>query len=88
MATNSAAWLPSAKAHPFEVKEAPFPQPADDEVVVKNHAVAINPIDWKLQREAIFPLKYPTVLGCDVAGEIVEVGSSVTNVKKGDRVTA
>lgn len=88
MSTNTAAWLPSEKVHPFELKEAPFPKPATDEVVVKNHAVAINPVDWKLQREAIFPLKYPTVLGCDIAGEVVDVGSDVTNVKNGDRVAA
>ena len=88
MASNTAAWLPSAKVYPFEVKEAPMPKPGADEVVIRNYATAINPIDWKLQREAIFPLKYPTILGCDVAGEVIEVGSDVANVKKGDRVTA
>ena len=88
MATNTAAWITSPKAHPFDVKEAQFPKPADDEVVVKVHAVAINPVDWKLQRNAMFPLNYPTILGHDVAGVVFEVGSKVSNVKKGERVTA
>lgn len=34
----------------------------------------------------MFEQPYPNVMGCDVAGEIVEVGSSVTKFKKGDRV--
>ena len=86
--SNTGAWLVEAKKYPLEVKEAPYPKPSSDEVVIKNHAVAINPVDWKLQQQAMFPLPYPTIIGCDVAGEVVEVGSSVSNVKKGDRVAA
>ena len=88
MPSNTAAWLVAEKKHPFEVKDAPYPKPTVDEIVVKSHALAINPVDWKIQRENIFPLTFPTILGCDVAGEVVEVGSNVTNVKKGDRVAA
>ncbi|KAL9053149.1 MAG: hypothetical protein Q9162_004946 [Coniocarpon cinnabarinum] len=88
MTTNTAAWLEREKAHPFTVKEAPYPNPTPEEVVVKSFAAAVNQIDWKLQRYAYFPLKYPTILGVDVAGEVVEVGSAVTNLKKGDRVAA
>lgn len=36
----------------------------------------------------MFLQQWPNVLGCDVAGEIVEVGSNVKNLKQGDRVTA
>lgn len=43
MTSNSAAWI-EAKAHPFKVYEAPMPKPGPDEVVVKNGAVAINPV--------------------------------------------
>ncbi|KAL9081887.1 MAG: hypothetical protein Q9159_006937 [Coniocarpon cinnabarinum] len=88
MTTNTAAWLEREKAHPFTVKEAPYPNPTPEEVVVKSFAAAVNQIDWKLQRYAYFPLKYPTIIGVDVAGEVVEVGSAVTNLKKGDRVAA
>lgn len=88
MTTNTAAWLTAEKQHPFEVKEAPYPELTAEEVIIKNHAVAINPVDWKIQRMGIFSPQYPTILGTDVAGEVVEVGSSVKNVKKGDRVTA
>ncbi|KAJ6443312.1 zinc-binding oxidoreductase CipB [Purpureocillium lavendulum] len=83
---NAAAYLNAAKAHPFEVKPAPAWTPGDSEILVKNHVVAINPVDGNLQYMAFFPLKYPTILGQDVAGEVVQVGPGVTRFKVGDRV--
>lgn len=61
----------------------------DDEVLVKTCATALNRADL-LQRQG----KYPSPAGCpewmglEIAGIIVEVGSKVTNWKKGDRVCA
>lgn len=86
MPSNSAAWLVSKQANPLEVKEAPYPTPQPDEVVVRVRAVAINPVDWLVQDHAPFPLQYPAVIGEDAAGEVVEVGDSVKTLKKGDRV--
>ncbi|KIX00978.1 uncharacterized protein Z518_10044 [Rhinocladiella mackenziei CBS 650.93] len=86
MASNTAAWITAAKARPFEVKLAPLGTPGENQILVKNHAIAINPIDGKLQETAMYPLNYPTILGQDVAGEVVSVGPHVTRFKKGDRV--
>ncbi|RAR00653.1 GroES-like protein [Stemphylium lycopersici] len=83
--SNQAAWIPEAKGK-LEVKEAPMPKAGKGEVVIKNHAVAVNPVDWKIQDYGIFLQKYPNVCGTDVAGEVYEVGEGVTHVKKGDRV--
>ncbi|KAK6611422.1 Zinc-binding alcohol dehydrogenase domain-containing protein cipB 2 [Botrytis cinerea] len=77
---NHAAYLVEAKSNPLEVRKAPYPSPEPHTVVVKNHTIAINPVDWKLQDYAFIPLVYPFILGSDVAGEFVEVGSGVTNV--------
>ncbi len=88
MPSNTAAWL-GAKQAQLEVKPAPYTPPRDSEIVVKNHAVAVNPIDWILQAvgSLIFPwIKYPFILGSDLAGEIVEVGNAVTRFQVGDRV--
>lgn len=85
---NRAAWLFEKQGKPLKVDQAPMPVPEADEVVVKNSAVAVNPVDWKIQEYGVFLEKFPTILGTDVAGEIVDVGSSVTNFKKGDRVLA
>lgn len=69
-----------------QVSKIDFPTPTADEIVVKVHALAINPVDWKMQDMGLFVQSWPTVLGCDVAGEVHEVGSGVTRFKKGDRV--
>ena len=90
MPTNTAAWLTGEKVNPLQVKSAPYTTPQENEIVIKNGAVAINPVDWMLQDQGtsiMFTwLKYPFVLGTDVAGEVVEIGSHVTRFKIGDRV--
>ncbi len=61
----------------------------DTEVKIKIHAVGINPIDTKVRSLAMFyPDNLPAVLGCDLAGEVIEIGSSVTDFKVGDKVWA
>ncbi|CAM6129774.1 unnamed protein product [Calypogeia fissa] len=85
MPSNTAAWQ-VAQAKPLEVGPAEYTHPAEHEIVVKSCAVAINPVDWFMQDSPPFPLKYPTPLGQDVAGEVVEVGSAVTRFRVGDRV--
>ncbi|KAJ8108756.1 hypothetical protein ONZ43_g6328 [Nemania bipapillata] len=84
--SNMAAVIPHAKAHPFEIGPAPVWTPGPDEILVKNEAVAINPVDGNLQYMAFYPLNYPTILGQDVAGVVVAVGPGVTRFKVGDRV--
>ncbi|KAK3627542.1 hypothetical protein LTR56_019126 [Elasticomyces elasticus] len=81
--TNQAAWLKKANT-PLEVSDAPMPTPGPGEIVVKNAAVAINPLDWHMQDTGIFVQQWPTILGCDVAGEVFEVGTGVDLFKKGD----
>ncbi|MER2175545.1 MAG: NADP-dependent oxidoreductase [Carnobacterium sp.] len=71
--------------------EVPMPQPKKHQVIVKERATSINPIDWKLREGYLqqkMPWEFPIILGWDVAGEIVEVGSEVTDWKIGDRVFA
>lgn len=85
MAVNSAAWLQTAKSRPLEIKSAPLWTPAENETLIRNQAVAINPVDGIVQTLAVFPLNYPAILGCDVAGEVVAVGPNV-DFKPGKRV--
>lgn len=56
---------------------------------MKNHAVAINPIDpfFQAMGPALFPdLQYPSINGMDCSGVIVDIGSPATKFKLGDRV--
>ncbi|HEX4067730.1 MAG TPA: NADP-dependent oxidoreductase [Acidobacteriaceae bacterium] len=67
-------------------QEPPF---GPNEVRVRVHATSINPVDWKLRSGAArarMPLKFPAILGRDLAGEIVEFGRDVTGFHKGMRV--
>ncbi|KAB8220796.1 chaperonin 10-like protein [Aspergillus novoparasiticus] len=86
MSSNRAAYLLEAHKTPLEIQQAPYPTPDPGTIVVRNHAVAINPVDWKLQKFEIFPLKYPFILGEDVAGEVIAIGDGVTNFTLGQRV--
>src|ERR1019366_9541464 len=79
MPTNTAAWI-NAKHAKLEVGPAPYTRPGDDQIVIRNHAVAINSLDWIIQVAGSLAyrwLSYPTVLGSDVAGEVAEVGKAV-----------
>jgi NADPH:quinone reductase-like Zn-dependent oxidoreductase len=85
---NKAAWLKAAKAKPFEIDDAAMPVAGPHDIVIRSHAVAINPADVAIQSKGIIATKYPFIPGCDVAGEVIEVGSSVSRFQKGDRVIA
>ena len=88
MPTNTAAWL-GAKRAELEVEPAPYTRPREGEIVVKNRAVAVNPLDWMLQvvGDLIYPwIGYPSVIGTDLTGEVVEVGEAVSRFEVGDRV--
>jgi NADPH:quinone reductase len=67
--------------------ELPVPKPGLGEVVVKVGAVAVNPIDTYIRAGMIaMPLRFPFVVGCDLAGTIESVGLKVRRFKVGDRV--
>jgi NADPH:quinone reductase-like Zn-dependent oxidoreductase len=64
------------------------PEPKADEILVKVHAAAVNPADWKIRNGLgeMFGLKLPLILGGEIAGTIEEVGVEVKNFKQGDAV--
>lgn len=74
-------------AENLEMGEFDTPQPAENQVLIKVHATALNRADL-LQREG----KYPPppgespILGLEIAGEIISIGSAVTKWQAGDRV--
>ena len=71
----------------LKLEEVPTPQPGPNQVLVRNHAVGINPVDTYLRSNTDNRgPKLPYTPGGDAAGVIEAVGSGVTAVKKGDRV--
>ena len=78
----------------LQMDEVEKPVPTEDEVLVKIHAVSVNPLDWHTMRaspflvrlgEGIFKPKH-NILGADIAGVVEAVGLNVTEFQPGDSV--
>lgn len=69
--------------------ELPEPHPTPAQCLVKVVAVDVNPVDIYIRGGAVqTKLKFPYVLGRDLAGKIVGTGAAVKKFKIGDRVWA
>ena len=65
----------------------PVPRPRDDYIIVKTVAVAVNPTDGQTLDEIFKPETTRTLLGCDAAGIVVEIGKNVRrDFKPGDKI--
>jgi len=69
--------------------ERPVPAPAPHEVLIRVHAAGVNRPDV-LQRKGRYPMPpgAPSILGLEVAGDIVAIGPGVHRWQGGERVTA
>ena len=77
----------SADVLRYEEVEAPIIKP--DELLVKVHAAGVNPVDWKIRKgmlKVITGNKFPMIIGFDLAGVVLQVGSQVTGFQVGDNV--
>jgi NADPH:quinone reductase-like Zn-dependent oxidoreductase len=70
----------------LELTEAPTPEPAPTEVLVRVAAAGVNPVDWKTRTRGGFIGEPPFTVGWDVAGTVEAVGMGVTRFAAGDRV--
>lgn len=78
----------------LQVEEIAKPVPEDDQVLVKVHAAAMNPLDWHYMRGTPYFMRLTAGLGTpndsrmgvDFAGTVEAVGKSVTRFKPGDEV--
>lgn len=85
MPVNHAAYL-KEKGAQLEVAEAPYTEPGEGQVLVKTAAIAINPIDWKVQALGFAVKTWPAIIGCDISGPVESVGPGVLGFSQGDRV--
>ena len=85
---NTALWL-NAKRADFTVAPAPYAAPRAGEILLRVHAVAVNPMDRLVRTIGglVTPwLEYPFIAGSDVAGVVAAVGEGVTRFAVGERV--
>lgn len=67
--------------------QTPTPTPGPGEVLLKMTFASVNPIDCMTRAGVGVPVqRFPGVLGWDVAGTVVAVGSGVTGLREGDAV--
>lgn len=71
----------------IQYADLPDPKPGPTEVLVKVGAVSVNPIDTYIRAGAVkLELKFPYIIGCDLAGTVVSVGDQVQRFKEEDRI--
>lgn len=75
----------------LEWVELPVPQIQDDEVLIKNKVISINPVDIKTRMGKSLYNELKTrygkiILGWDVSGTVIETGKNVKKLKPGDDV--
>ncbi|KAI0819843.1 GroES-like protein [Trametes gibbosa] len=75
------------KQGPLVLKDVDVPKPDPEQILIRVEAAALNPADWKIQVLGLLVEGFPSVLGVDAAGTVVEVGDSVKGFAVGDRVT-
>lgn len=87
MTTEARGWVWSGGREPEQLQLSPFhiPEPGPDEVIVENHAVALNPVDWKVLPSTTLGWQPGHVPGVDGAGVVVASGEDA-GVAVGTRV--
>lgn len=76
---------------PGRLGEASAPEVGAHDVLIEIHASSVNVLDSKISTgefKLILPYSFPLILGNDLAGIVVKVGSQVTRFKPGDEVYA
>ena len=81
MSTHLAA-ISLAQGQPFEIQPRKTPKPGPNELLIAIKSVALNPADAIMRNEGLFIPKYPTIIGFDMAGLVLDVGTNVPETFK------
>lgn len=75
----------------LKFEEYPDPVPGPGEVLVRVAATSVNPRDYKQRAGSLkesYPIQFPGVIGVDIAGTVVKIGTGVDGFSAGDQVFA
>ena len=91
---KSVVYSKYGSAEVLEISEIPIPTISENQVLIKVHAVSINPADWHFMRGMPYLIRLQSGLfrpkngsfGLDMAGVVETVGANVSEFKVGDEV--
>jgi NADPH:quinone reductase-like Zn-dependent oxidoreductase len=75
----------------LKFEDYPDPIAGPGEVLVRVAATSVNPIDYKRRAgltKDFYPMKFPGLIGVDIAGTVIKIGTGVEGFSVGDRVFA
>ncbi len=75
----------------LKLEDYPDPVPGAGEVLVRVAATSVNPIDYKRRAgltKDFYPIRFPGLIGVDIAGTAIKIGPGVEGFSVGDRVFA
>jgi NADPH:quinone reductase-like Zn-dependent oxidoreductase len=70
----------------LRLEELPAPFPGPGEILVRNRAIGLNPVDWKFILSGHPAWGWPHIPGVDGAGEVEAVGPEVQHIRPSVRV--
>ncbi len=71
------------------LEDAPRPEAAADELLIRVAAAGVNPLDWKVRaghEKDWLQHQLPLIPGWDVSGTVAAIGTGVSGFKEGDEV--
>lgn len=80
-----------SKSDKLQLTEVPAPVAKENEVLIQIHSAGLNQLDTKIKSgefKLLLPYRFPLILGHDVAGTVVGVGTKARRFKIGDEVYA
>jgi NADPH:quinone reductase-like Zn-dependent oxidoreductase len=75
----------------LKFEQYPDPVPGPGEVLVQVAAASVNPLDCKRRAgltKDYYPIKFPGLIGVDLAGTVIKIGQGVEGFSVGDQVFA
>lgn len=69
----------------MQMEEIDLPAPGEGEVQIRQTAIGLNYMDI-YQRSGYYPMKVPSPLGLEAAGEVTAIGAGVSGLNVGDHV--
>lgn len=89
MITKTEAWHWQKSEDPQQLKlaTANIPNLGDDQVLIENLAIGLNPVDWKLMAGFSDAWQYDQIPGVDGMGVVVAVGKEAQHIRIGARYT-